>query len=270
MKIYEFLDYKSYIEQYIKALPSHGRGEMSRIAKALDIHTTMVTHVLKGKLQFTLEQTLKLAEHWALNEPETEYLVALVLLGRAADVRSRKFCKKRIDELRSRALNLSARLDTKNELSEADRAQYYSSWIYTCLRLLSAIDEFSSEQAMASATDLSLSSVRSAVDFLITRGLCVEDKGKIQYGPTQTYLEAASPLVVTHHLNWRRKSMECFDKLRDEDLVFTYPVAMSEKDFLIIREKLVQFIEEFKKTVAPSPSSSLYCLNLEWLKVLRF
>lgn len=267
MKIYEFTSYKAYLEGQIHALPKRGRGEMTRIAHALDVHTTMVTHVLKGKLQFTLEQTLKLADHWALNELETEYLVALVQLERAGDKRAKVFCRKRVDELRSRALNLSNRLDTKNELSESDRAQFYSSWIYTYLRLLSAINEFSSEQAMAKATGLSLSSVRVALEFLVSRGLCIEQNGKIKYGPTHTYLEAASPLVVTHHLNWRRKSSERFDQLRPEDLVFTYPVAMSEKEFLVVREKLVQFIEEFKKTVTPSPSENLYCLNLDWLKM---
>lgn len=267
MKIYEFTCYKSYLERQIKALPSNGRGEMTRIAHALDVHTTMVTHVLKGKLQFTLEQTLKLAEHWALNELETEYLAALVQLERAGDKRSKAFCRKRVDELRSRALNLSNRLDTKNELSETDRAQFYSSWIYTYLRLLSAIDEFSTEQAMAKASGLPLSAVRIALEFLISRGLCLEQHGKIRYGPTRTYLEAASPLVTTHHLNWRRKTAERFDLLRAVDLVFTYPVAMSEKDFLIVREKLVQFIEEFKNTVTPSPSENLYCLNMDWLKM---
>lgn len=268
MRIYEFIDYKRYLEQQIHALPNRGRGEMTRIAKALDIHTTMVTHVLKGKLQFTLEQTLKLAEHWALNELETEYLVALVHHERAGDKRAKAFCRKRVDELRARALNLSSRLDTKNELSESDRAQFYSSWIYTYLRLLSATDSYSSEQAMAAATGLPLNSVRTAVEFLISRGLCIEQNGKIKYGPTRTYVEASSPLVATHHMNWRRKTSERFDKLRTEDLVFTYPVVMSEKDFLVVREKLVQFVEEFKKTVAPSPSDGLYCLNLDWLKML--
>jgi uncharacterized protein (TIGR02147 family) len=267
MRIYEFLDYKAFIESHIRSLPERGRGEKSRIANALGIHTTMVTHVLKGKLQFTLEQTLKLADHWALNELETEFLVALVQLDRAGDKRAKSFCRKRVDELRARARNLSQRLNTQNELSEDDRAKFYSNWIYAGIRLLSATDQFATPAAMAELTNLPLSTVRTALDFLVTRGLCTEEDGSYRYGPTHTYLEATSPLVATHHLNWRRKAAERFDRLRAEDLVFTYPVVMSEKDFLSMRETLVQFIEEFKKTVTESPSEQLYCLNLDWLKI---
>jgi uncharacterized protein (TIGR02147 family) len=267
MKIYEFNHYKAYVRAQIHALPNRGRGEMTRIAKALDIHTTMVTHVLKGKLQFTLEQTLKLAEHWGLNELETEYLVALVHLDRAGDQRAREYCRKRVEEVRTRALKLSIRLDSKNELSEADRAQFYSSWIYTYIRLLTAIGEYSTERALAEACGLPLATVRAALDFLLSRGLCVEKNGRIEYGPVGTYIEADSPLVASHHLNWRRKTSENFDRLRAEDLVFTYPVVMSESDFRIVRERLVQFIEEFKRTVSPSPAKGLYCLNFEWLKL---
>ena len=84
-----------------------------------------------------------------------------------------------------------------------------------------------------------------------------------------TYIEAGSPLVFQHHLNWRRRTQEKLENLRPEDLAFTYPVAMSEEDFRLIREKLVQFVEEFKRLSAPSPSQQLYCLNLEWLKISR-
>lgn len=267
MKIYEFSNYKAFIEAYLRALPKKGRGEMSRIAEALDIHTTMVTHVLKGDLHFTLEHALKLAEHWGLSVQETEYFVALVHLERAGDKRAKAFCQKRVDELRDRALNLSFRMEAKNELSEADRARFYSSWIYTYLRLLSATDSYSTAESMAEVSGLPLSVVRGAVEFLLSCGLCLEEKGRLKFGPAKTYIEASSPLVATHHLNWRRKTTERFDQLRQEDLVFTYPVVMAEKDFLVVREKLVQFIEEFRKTVGPSPSEELYCFNLEWLKL---
>ena len=38
-------------------------------------------------------------------------------------------------------------------------------------------------------------------------------------------------------------------------------------DFLAVREKLVRFFEEFKKTAEPSPSESLFCLNVDWVKL---
>jgi hypothetical protein len=188
-------------------------------------------------------------------------------LERAGDKPAQSFCLKRVNELRTRALNLSERFEAKNELSEEDQAKFYSSWIYTALRLLSATEKYSSEVKMSELTGLPLASVRKALHFLVSRGLSVEVENRIKFGPTKTYLESHSPLVATHHLNWRRKSSEQYDQLRLEDLVYTYPVVLSEKDFLIVREKIVLFIEEIQKLTAPSPSEQLYCLNIDWLRI---
>jgi hypothetical protein len=76
-------------------------------------------------------------------------------------------------------------------------------------------------------------------------------------------------MAIRHHQNWRQKAQEQFERLRTEDLVFTYPVAMSEKDFAKIRAMLLQFIVDFRAVTEASPSQSLYCLNLDWLKILR-
>jgi hypothetical protein len=133
--------------------------------------------------------------------------------------------------------------------------------------LLTAIGPFQTEEALAKESRLPLSKVREATDFLKSRGLCREKNGKLEYGPVPTYIEASSPLVVRHHLNWRQVSQEKFDRLSKEDLVFTYPTVISRDDFEKIREKLVKVIEEFKKTCDASPSESLYCLNLDWLKI---
>lgn len=267
MKIYEFTDYKKYFLKRISLLPSNGRGELTKIAKHLDIHTTMVTHIFKGSAHLSLEQTLKLANYFTLNDLETDYLVALVQWERAGDKRTKDYCFAKVSELRTKALNLKERLATQNELSEQDRALYYSSWQNSYARLLTAIDRFQTFENLVGELKLPPQKVRQVLDFLISRRLCREEGNKIVFGSVPTYVESSSPWAARHHLNWRQKTQEKFDQLRSEDMVFTYPTVISEEDFQKIREKLVQFIEEFKKITEPSPSENLYCLNLDWLKL---
>lgn len=267
MKIFEFLDYKKYFLKRIQLLPGKGRGELTRIAKHLNIHTTMVTHIFKGSAHLSLEQSLKLADHFAMNELETDYLVSLVQWERAGDKRSKDFCYEKVTQIRSRAMNLKDRLNTQNDLSEENRALYYSTWQNSYVRLLTAIDRFQTFETLVNELDLPPTKLRKVLDFLIQRGLCKEENNKITFGNIPTYIEANSALAARHHLNWRQKTQEKFDHLRTEDLVFTYPTVITEEDFKKIREKLVQFIEEFKKLTEPSPSENLYCLNIDWLKL---
>lgn len=269
MRIFDFTHYKRYIKRRLEQLPGKGRGELTKIARHLGVHTTMMSHVLKGDAHLSLEQALKLADYLGFTELETDYLVALVQWERAGDSRARAFCERKVTELREKAQSLKNRLDVKNELTDADRAHFYSSWMYASLRLLTAIERFQSFDALVRETGLPAPSVRRVLDFLISRGLCREEGSRIVYAAKATYVDANSPLVTRHHLNWRQQTQARFEKLRAEDLVFTYPTAISEKDFLAIREKLVQFIEEFKKTTEPSPSENLYCLNFDWIKLSR-
>ncbi len=116
MKIFEFNSYKRFIRKKIETLPGHGRGELSKIAKHLGIHTTMMSHVLKADAQFSLEQALRLADYFTMNEMETDYLVALVQWERAGDTRAKEFCLNKVNQIRAKALSLKDRLDVKNDL----------------------------------------------------------------------------------------------------------------------------------------------------------
>jgi uncharacterized protein (TIGR02147 family) len=267
LNIFDFKAYKPFTLAWIKSREGLGRGQLTRIAKHLEIHSTMMTHVFRGSANLSLEQALKLADFFSLNELETDYLVSLVQLERAGDKRTREFCLAKVDELRIKKLNLSNRINVQNELSDADRARYYSSWMYSYLRLLTAVTRFQSEEALAKESRLPLSKVREATEFLKSRGLCIEKNGRLEFGPVPTYVESSSPLVARHHLNWRQVAQEKFDRLSKEDLVFTYPTVISETDFEKLREKLVKVIDDFKKTCDESPSENLYCLNIDWLKI---
>lgn len=267
MKIFEFTDYKAFIAKKIKLLPGHGRGELSRIAKALDIHTTMVTHIVRGHAHFSMEQTLNLADYFGFNELETDYLVALVQWERAGNKRTKDFCWAKIQDLLKKSLNLQRRLGTENKLSDEDRGIYFSSWVYVAVRLLTAVDRFQTVEAIAKELKLPVGRIRKVVDFLLNCGLCIEEKNKIKYGLVETYLESSSPHVLQHHLNWRKKTQEKLESMTEQDLFFTFPVVITDTDAAKIREKIVQLIESVKKISDPSPSEELYSLNLDWVKL---
>lgn len=75
-----------------------------------------------------------------------------------------------------------------------------------------------------------------------------------------------SPLVVKHHTNWRLKAIQKMDKREQSELFFTAPMALSKKDFAIIREKFNVVIKETINIVKDSPSEELVCLNIDFFK----
>ena len=85
-------------------------------------------------------------------------------------------------------------------------------------------------------------------------------------GPKSTHLEADSPLVTRHHLNWRVKGMEKMGNLSNDELFLSLPCSMSEKAMREIRSELVKSIERVTEIVDSSAEDQLVCLNIDLFK----
>ncbi len=267
MKAFDYDNYKDFVRERLLTYPKKGHGEFRKIAQALGIHTTMVTHVFKGESNLSLEQTLKLSKFFGMSEMETEYLVMLVQFERAGDQLAKQFCRRQLAKLKERSQNLSERLEIKNTLDERDQALFYSNWLNVAIRLLSDIPQYQSAAAVSQRLDLPLDRINRSLEFLISRGLVTEENGVLNYGAVKTYAQRDSALVSRHHTNWRLKVIEQIDDVQNSELAFTFPCVLSEKDFGKIKEKLVAMIEEIQKTVMASDSENLYCLTMDWMKV---
>lgn len=267
MNIFEFDNYKKLVRDRLKTFPRRGHGQYLKIAKLLNIHTTMVTHIFKGNANLTIEQALKLSEYFVFSALETDYFVTLIHYERASNKESRSYFERHLGTLRARALNLSERLQAKKSLDERDQAVFYSAWYYSGIRLLCAIHDFRSAEAIAEIVRLPLPTVARAIEFLISTGLLREENGRFVVGETLTYINRDSPLVAKHHLNWRLRAIEQLDHIPDDDLVFTNSIAISKQDFRKIREEIVKLLELYKAIGDPSPSEQLCFLTIDWRKV---
>jgi uncharacterized protein (TIGR02147 family) len=268
MNIFEFENYKVFVQEHLKTLPRRGHGQYRRIAELLGIHTTMVTHIFRGDSNLSVEQALKLAEHFVLSEIETEYFITLVQHSRSTNRHSRAFFERQRSALRTRILNLGERLQAKKSLDERDQAIFYSAWYYSGIRLLTAIHDLRSAEAIAELTSLSLPTVARTLEFLVSTGLLRrEENGRYVVDEMLTYVGRDSRLVTRHHLNWRLKAIEQLESIADDELVFTNSIALSKNDFLRIREEIVKLLETYKAIGDPSPPEELCFLAIDWRRV---
>ncbi len=265
--LFEYESYKEYVRDWTKSLPKQGYGTFQRIAKHLGVSSVSVSHVFNGPRDINLEQALELAEFLGLAALESEYFQILVQRERAGTHKLRTRLSEKLAELRNRAHELKERLPQDKTLDEASRPQFYSSWYYSGIRLLTSIEGYQSISTIAERVNLSPSRVREIIDFLLKHGLCVENAGKIQIGPARTHLESSSPLVSRHHSNWRIKAMQNMEDLKPHELFYTGPMALSLDAMTEIRADLVALIERTVKKVGPSRSETLACLNIDWFSV---
>lgn len=268
MKIYQFDNYKAFLNDSIQSLPKEGRGAHRKIAQYLQVHPTMISQVLNGPKHFSQEQGYKICEFFALGEEETRYFVNLLSMEKAGTAQLRDFYGKMIREQREKAKKVSSHVSATTKLSEKEAAVFYSQWKYSAIRLLTSLPDVKTKQDVARYLGLSNYEVSRVVDELLKAGLCVEKGGELSMGAKLTHITPDSPYAQNHHMNWRLRAIDQCSSNRKEDLFITAPMTLSVKDFEKIRMKILQLIQEVSRTVDKSESEQLACFCIDLFKLL--
>jgi uncharacterized protein (TIGR02147 family) len=261
--IFDYNDYKAYVNIWIQEQPRKGRGLLSEIARSLGIHTTLLSHTLRGDKDLTPEQAIQLADFISLPNLEADYFLLLVLRDRAGNTRLKEKYKKDLDKMKADAREVSSRVTIHQELNKEQQAQFYSSWIYTAIRQLTSIGQFTSPLELSRAFDIKKDEFNRVIHFLLETGLCKQQNGKIMIGPANTHVDSKSPFVFQHHKNWRIKALEKHNNLLPEELMYTAPFTISQKDFEFLREEVIQLIQKLIKTADKTKNEHLACLNID-------
>ncbi len=267
MSIFKYKQYKPYFLDFIKAKGSAGRGEYRRISEYLGVHPTLVSQILSGEKDFSVEQVLSLAKHYGLGKSESRYLVTLVEIERAGSKELRDHFIEIRNELQKQSVQVSNRLDTKKKLSDFEKSVFYSSWVYSAVHLMTTLEKPVDFEFICQRLKISHERAREVLDFLKINGLVSEENGKLKSGATSTHLEMGSPFLIKHHTNWRVRALEKSESLTAEELMYSVNVSLSKKDFQKLREEMVVFIREFLKSVHESPAEDLAQLNLDFFWV---
>ena len=259
-------DYRKFLGDKVASLPNEGYGVGGRLARAIGVHPSLVSQILSGKKQLTPDQALTATDFFGLAELETEYFLLLVQLDRAATPELRAHTRKRIMVIREESQRLANRVEANSILNEEARGIFYSNWMYSAVRQMTAIKDRGHAVAIADALDLPIKEVHQVIEFLLKHGLCVVRDGRLSVGPQSTQLAESSPWVRVHHRNWRALATQMMDRKNDSDLFFTCPLTIGQSDVPRVRELIIQFIEQVFKVVDPSPSEELLCLNIDWFR----
>lgn len=266
VNIFEFSSYRSYLSAWIEQKGDRAYGLKGKIASALNISSSLLSQILKGEKSLTPDQTSDLADFMLLNEIESDYLHLLVELDRAGNRRYKDKLEKKKQALQEKSQKIGTRVPRHKELDDTQKAIYYSSWLYTGLRNLTALNELQDVESLAEYLRCEPKLVSQILRFLIDNGLCKEIDGRVTYGPASLHIDRESPFVNKHHQNWRFQAIQKMENRREEDLFFTSPMSLSVEAAAHVKKAIPHFIQTVMQTTGPSTSETVMCLNIDWFK----
>lgn len=264
--IFEIEDYRIIIRNWVKNRPSKGRGELLKMAEHLGIPASVYSQTLNGQRELSADHAYLLAEYMGLLSLEKDYFIALVQIEKAHNYKFRQFLKEKKDEIKNESLNLAKRVAHEKTLSDKDQQEFYSSWLYSAIRLKCDIGAGLTAEEIKAQFNLSSTQVTRILDFLTRTGLVVQKNQFYKMGPLRTFVGRDSPMVARHHSNWSLKAVERASTVSEKELMFTGPLTCSRKDSQRIREMITILIQEVSEIVKDSPSEELLYLGVDFLK----
>ena len=264
--IFQFDDYKDYVK---KSLALKGHGARLRLAEVINCHSAYITQVLNKDAHFSMEQALEVSNFLNLTREEEEFLLLLLQLAKAGSKKLRDLTVRKIQEIREARALVSNRIKGKEDLDYVTQAKYYSRWYYAAIHVLVTIPGKKTKISIASYLGLEMSTVNEAIEFLESCNLISLTKTGYETGMTKVFLKGDSPFIVQHHYNWKLCAMNSILKTRKENLHFSTVYTLSEKDFIKIREKLLENIQEIWSIVQPSQEEKLCSFTLDFFELGR-
>ncbi|MGE0633554.1 MAG: TIGR02147 family protein [Pseudobdellovibrionaceae bacterium] len=263
--IYEFTDYKRFLNTQIASLPKKGRGQARKISEHLGVHSVVISQILSGDRDFTHEQALEVAQYFGLDERATIYFSTLVLKARAGTKKLKDHLEGQLEKMREEALDLKNRLSHLQELKEEDKAIFFSDWTYTAILLATSIKGLDNIDAIAQRFQMDRPQVAKILEYLVASGLAVQDgRGSYKHGEISPFLAADSPYITNHHRSWRLKAQEKMSVRKPHDYFLSLTTVISQKTKEQIREELINVTTKINQQIDNSSIEKLTCLNIDW------
>jgi uncharacterized protein (TIGR02147 family) len=268
--VFDFKDYKAFLEHYELSRKSFERGFRSKLADHIGCQSGYISQVLNGSAQFSLEQGLKIAGFLSLDERAKKYFLLMIEIARAGTKELRAHFEAELEQLREDFLNIKQRVGDSRSLTDKEQSIYYSSWHYLAVHVITSLKEFDSAKSIASALQIPESVVNQVLLFLLQSGIVKEERGKLLPGLTSVHLNRESPLIRQHHTNWRVAAIQSLVTNSKSDVHYSTVSTLSKADAEKLRAEMVSLIEKYVEVVKPSQEEVMYGFNLDFYNLVKF
>jgi uncharacterized protein (TIGR02147 family) len=267
MQIWEFVSYRTYL--IAKLGPEGSRsGSRKELAAAIEVHTTHVSQVLKGKADLSQEQAEAINSFFGHTEEEGEYFLLLLLKDRAGTPKLQARYQARIQKMRDERLNISRRLNVDTAISEKDRERFYSSAVYGAAHVLCSIPQYRTVDKLTDVLQLPKTRVAEIVEFLLRLGVLKTEKDQLLPGPRHVHLGNESEMILKHHINWRMHAISNLQFLDRDDLHYSACLTISHEGAFQVKEAILETLKKTVTIVGQAEVETGYVLNFDFYKLI--
>lgn len=267
MNIFNFENYLEILNTWLKSQHKSGRGLALKLSQELNVSTVLVSQIFNGKRSLQEDYAYRIAKFMGLTSNEIDYFLLLVQFENAGTDAYKKHLQRKIAVIKNSSSEIKSRVSKDLEMSEEQKAKFYSHWHFSAVRLLTDIPGKNTISAISDYLNLSQEKVAEILVFLVECKMCIVENGKYKMAIRNTHLSSESPWIYSRQLQWRQKSLQSMETPNKSSFYYTGPMVLSRNDIAAIRELLVSTISKATECARKSSSEELMCLNIDWFSV---
>ncbi len=266
MNIFDCKNYREFVTQKISE-NEVGRGYKAELAAAAGCQRSFFSQVIGGKMDLSREQAADLARFFGFDPEEEEYFVLLVDLARTSSKRLLALIERRLHELKSRRVQPTARIHESSLQDLRHQTDYYSSWFWSAIHLLTSISEFQTPVAISRRLKVPLGLTQQILMSLQAMGLVDLNQGKWIATKKLIHLPASSSLNEINHTHWRFRAVADVQRGQTDSIHYSSVCAFSKEDFEKLKQLLANHLMAEREVIMGSPEEELYCLNHDLFRI---
>lgn len=199
VNIFEFDNYKKYLNAKISSMPVNGRGVKKKLADHIDCDPTYVSSVLNEKADFSLEQGIKVNEFFGHSKNQAKFFICQIEYARAGNHELKDHFFSQLRDMKKLYIIFP---EVENEKLPDDRIKkYFSNWYISAIHVLIQIEEYRTYENICKLIDLPKDQVAQVLEFLIESELISYDGKKYTYIAKDVLWQDKCP--ASYHISWR-------------------------------------------------------------------
>lgn len=266
ISIFSYTDYKDYFVCHFKEL-GEPWGYWNKMAKAISCQPAYLSRCLYDKTQLTVDQIINASHFLSLSNTETEYLICMLEYARATTKSTQEYFLNRLNVIRNENENLKTRLKKDNIRNDVDQPLYYSSWLWMAIHFATSIEELQTIESISKRFQITPVHTLQILEKLSSMGLVTKEGNKWIFLSGEFHLSKESPLIAAHHQNWRTRAVIDSQDQSKEGLHYSAVYTLSKKDFIVLKEEMINWINKARKIVSPSKEEEIVCFSLDLFKI---
>lgn len=269
MEVFEYSDYKRFLDDWLTAQPRGGHGLKSKLATSLKCRLAYVSRVLHGDANLSAEQALRAARFIGLARVETKYFRVMADRARSETAELKDVLDAELREIRKLAGSTRERLGLEDALDAVAESEYYASWQVSAVHLALTIPELDTREALSKSLKLPIERIGEILSCLIRCRVVAETSGgRLRVLRQLLHGDPRSPSARRHLANWRLKALDEVQFYEASHLHYSATVSLSAKDFDNVREILASALEKMANVVQASPEEQVAAINIDWFNVV--